>query len=392
LDRMSTSKLRSLEKAERTGNSQDVNFRVARQGRVAAPSVFSARVRAKDRRAAEDGSCMGEFGGDGFDGVGFDDVADFKVLIAGDLEAALVAFGDFADVVFEAAERFEFAFEDDRLIAQDADFAAARDLAVFDVAAGDGADLADLEDLAHFGVSERDFALYRREHAAHGLLEIVFDFVDDLVEAKVDTFVVRKAFDRLVGPDVEADKHRVGCAGKVDVVRRNGTDAAVNHADVDFFGRERLHARAQRFNGALTIGFDDDVERLLAFGRHGHEGLGRDALSAAGGDANVAPARLALFGGFACDAFVADDHQRIAGGGHFLQTHDLDGNGRAGLLDLLALVVDECAHLTERAADDDDVADAQRAVLDEHRRDGAAPLVQRGFNNDAGCAPGLIRL
>src|SRR5579883_2057292 len=123
------------------------------------PSVFSARIAAKDRLSAKGTLRMGEFGGDGFDGVGFDDVADFKVLVAGDLEAALVAFGDFADIVFEAAERFEFAFEDDRLIAQDADFAAARDLAVFDVAAGDGADLADLEDLAHFGVSERDLAL-----------------------------------------------------------------------------------------------------------------------------------------------------------------------------------------------------------------------------------------
>src|SRR5579885_3835721 len=57
------------------------------------PSVFSARIAAKDRLSAKGTLRMGEFGGDGFDGVGFDDVADFKVLIARDLEAALVAFG-----------------------------------------------------------------------------------------------------------------------------------------------------------------------------------------------------------------------------------------------------------------------------------------------------------
>jgi hypothetical protein len=80
----------------------------------------------------------------------------------------------------------------------------------------------------------------------------------------------------------------------------------------------------------------------------------------------------ALFGGFARDAFVADDHERVAGRGNVGKTHHLDGNRGASLLDLFALVVDERAHLAKRTADDDDVADAQRAVLHQHRRDGTA--------------------
>ena len=46
--------------------------------------------------------------------VGFDDVALFEILELRDLNAALEAFGDFAHVVFEAPQAFDFAVEDDR--------------------------------------------------------------------------------------------------------------------------------------------------------------------------------------------------------------------------------------------------------------------------------------
>ena len=36
-----------------------------------------------------------------------DDVADFDVVVAGDLDAALEAFADLADIFLEALERFE---------------------------------------------------------------------------------------------------------------------------------------------------------------------------------------------------------------------------------------------------------------------------------------------
>ena len=92
-------------------------------------------------------------------------------------------------------------------------------------------------------------------------------------------------------------------------------DAGVDDADVDLAVREALHARAQRFDRALTVGLEDEVERLLAaVGRHRHEALERDARSAAGGDAQILTAHGAFGGGFARDAFVGDDHQRVAGG------------------------------------------------------------------------------
>jgi hypothetical protein len=94
-------------------------------------------------------------------------------------------------------------------------------------------------------------------------------------------------------------------------------------------------------------------------------------------------ARRAFRRRFARDAFVRDDHQRVAGARNVGQPHDLDRNRGPGLLHLLALVVDERADLAVRAAHDDDVADAQRAVLHEHGRDRAAALIERRFDDDA---------
>ena len=64
-----------------------------------------------------------------------------------DLNAALEALGDFANVVLEAAQRLDLAVEHDRRVANDAHLGVARDLAARDVAADDRSDLADLEDL-----------------------------------------------------------------------------------------------------------------------------------------------------------------------------------------------------------------------------------------------------
>ena len=68
------------------------------------------------------------------------------------------------------------------------------------------------------------------------------------------------------------------------------------------------------------------------------------------------------------------------------------GNRRPGFLDLFALVVGERTDLAVRRADDDDVADAQRAVLHEHGCDRTAPAIERRFDDDAGCAALLVRL
>ena len=65
---------------------------------------------------------------------------------------------------------------------------------------------------------------------------------------------------------------------------------------------------------------------------------------------------------------VLDHAGELAGGRRTVEAEDLDGLARTGLLDPLAAVVVEGAHLAGRVAGDDRVADAERAALDEHRR------------------------
>ena len=65
------------------------------------------------------------------------------------------------------------------------------------------------------------------------------------------------------------------------------------------------------------------------------------------------------------------------------QAEHLDRHRRAGLLDLLALVVDHRPHAAPRRAGDDRVADLQRALVDEHRGHRAAAGVEVGLEHDA---------
>src|SRR6185369_4384747 len=79
-------------------------------------------------------------------------------------------------------------------------------------------------------------------------------------------------------------------------------------------------------------------------------------------------------------ALVLDDPRALAGGRRLVEADDLDGLAGVCLLDLLAAVVVEGAHLAVRVARHDRVADLQRPALDEHRRDGAAAHVEAGLD------------
>ena len=73
---------------------------------------------------------------------------------------------------------------------------------------------------------------------------------------------------------------------------------------------------------------------------------------------------------------VFDRLERVARPRQRRQAEHLDRERRPGDLDLPTAVIDERAHLAEDRARDDGVADVQRAVLDENRRDRPASLVE----------------
>ena len=155
----------------------------------------------------------------------------------------------------------------------------------------------------------------------------------------------------------------------------------MDDGDADLIVLVELQERArERLDRTLYIGLDDDVEVLdVAFLDLVEEVVERDLLAL---DEVVA---LALDAGLGDGAglLLLEHGEDVAGFRHVIEAEDLDRYGRAGLLDVLAAVVDHGADLAVRRAADDRVADAQRAVLDEDRRDRAAALVELGLDDDA---------
>ena len=77
------------------------------------------------------------------------------------------------------------------------------------VAAGDGADAGHPEDLADLGLARDDLFVLGREHADHGLLDVLEHLVDDLVGPDLDVLGVGQLARLAVGPHVEADDRGV---------------------------------------------------------------------------------------------------------------------------------------------------------------------------------------
>ena len=155
----------------------------------------------------------------------------------------------------------------------------------------------------------------------------------------------------------------------------------MDDGDADLVVLVELQKRArERLDRALYIGLDDDVEVLdVAFLNLVEEVVERDLLAL---DEVVALALDASLGDGA-GLLLLEHGEDVASFRHVVEAEDLNRYGRAGLLDVLAAVVDHGADLAVRRAADDGVADAQRAVLDEDRRDRAAALVELGLDDDA---------
>ena len=87
---------------------------------------------------------------------GFDDVAVFDVLIAGERDAAVVVLGDLADILFAVAEGGYLTREHGGAVADEASLRPAQYLAVGDMAARDHAHARDTEGLSDFGGARAD--------------------------------------------------------------------------------------------------------------------------------------------------------------------------------------------------------------------------------------------
>ena len=105
-----------------------------------------------------------------FDAEALDDVAGAHVLIALEGHAAFLAGNDLAHLVLEALQRRQRTLMHDDVVADEAHPCAALHDALGDAAAGNLADLGDVEDLEDLGIAEEGLAQGRGEQAGHGLL------------------------------------------------------------------------------------------------------------------------------------------------------------------------------------------------------------------------------
>ena len=122
---------------------------------------------------------------------------------------------------------------------------------------------------------------------------------------------------------------------------------------------------------------------LLGAGRLqiGHHLL--EAAAGAGDGQALAPLAHAIIGDLPRAGFVLDHGELIARLGRAIEAQHLDRNRGAGARHLLAELVDQRAHAAIGRAGDDEVADVQRAALNQRRADRPAAALELGFDDHA---------
>ena len=177
---------------------------------------------------------------------------------------------------------------------------------------------------------------------------------------------------------------RLGGFGQGDVGFGDAADAGVDHAGRDLVGAELVQRGADGFDRALHVALDHQREFLAARGLELAHHVGeRGARRTAARGGLVALLALAIFGDLAGAGFGLDHRDAVAGLRRAAEAEHFRREGRAGVDAIGALVVDQGAHAAPLRTGDDDVADRQRAALDQHGRDRAAAAVEPRLDDRA---------
>ena len=236
--------------------------------------------------------------------------------------------------------------------------------------------LASREDLLDFGAADDVFDLERTEFAKQFLGHFVGQVIDHVVIHHPHAVALHQIARLGIRTDVETDDRRLGSIRQRHIAFGDGTHAGMQHADLDVIVGEVVQRRNDRFDRSLHIRFHnhrpfDDIRlvehRIEAGRRQGRALFGRLFLT--------------ILRNFAGALFVFDHGQRVACRRHAAKAKDFHRHGRAGFLDLLALIVDQRADLAALRADHECIAALQRATIDENGSDRAAALVELGFDH-----------
>src|SRR3954451_8023486 len=328
---------------------------------------------------------------DGLRGEALDHVAFHDVVEVGESDSAFVVLGHFADIVAEPAERLDPVRRDDLATAPDTGVAAADDASVSDERARDDRVLADADDLSDLGASLDDLDDLGFEKPLEGGPDVVRQLVDDVVQADVDALGLGGTPRGVGDLRVEAHDDGIRRSSEHDVVVGDVAGAFEQDVETDLLLVELLEGVGDGTQRPGHVRLQDDPELLgltrLDLAVQVLEGGAATPLAALGGGRGLAG--LDHRPGF---LLVTDDAQDVSGHRDVRQPEDHHGARRTSLGDALAHVVLERPDAAERLADDDDVADLERAGLDERRGDRAATLVELGFDDGADRVPLRVRL
>src|ERR1700676_1168436 len=290
--------------------------------------------------------------------ITLDDVADTHVAVILERHAAFLAGLHFLYFILEALERRQLAFMHDDIVANQADIGAAFHGPVGNPAAGDLADLGNIEHFQDLGVAEHGLAQRRRQKTGHRLLHVIYQVVDDVVVADFDAVALGCRGRLLVGADAKADDSGIEALRQRHVGFRDATDAGMQDAGGDFLGAELLERSQDRFERALYVGLDDQREFLAARRLElRHHLLERAAHAGNAGGGVLALLMRAIARDLTGAGFILDDGETVAGFRRPIEAEHFDRHRWASLLDGIALIRNQRANAAHFGAGHDDVAD-----------------------------------
>ena len=97
--------------------------------------------------------------------------------------------------------------------------------AIYDVASRHSACAFDTEGIAHFRAAQIRFLDDRFEQALHGLLNLIRNFINDIMRANVDVFLLRQFSGLAVRPHSKRNDDCPGSGGQQNVVLGDGAHA-----------------------------------------------------------------------------------------------------------------------------------------------------------------------
>ena len=181
-----------------------------------------------------------------------------------------------------------------------------------------------------------------------------------------------------------------GRHGQLHVALVDRAHAAVDDADLHLVGVLTADGFHQRFDRALHVALDDQIDRLDVAGLHRLEQVVERDL-ALRAQRLLARQSGTFLGNRASAIDIVEHVKLVARGWKHIKTADDDRHRRRRRLDHLAVVIQQASQPAVACTGQQHIADIQRAILNQHGRHRAETLVDAAFDNRAACGSGWIR-